>query len=66
MCNTMCHHVSEGVLHLRLLGGLQHGLEQKRVLCDPLVRFGLHVPEPHPLALRVSLHPLVARENVVD
>lgn len=43
---------------MRVLGGFQHSLEQEGVLCDPLVGFGLHVPEPHSLALRVSLYPL--------
>lgn len=43
---------------MRILGGFQYGLEQERVLCDPLVGFGLHVPKSHPLTLMVSLHKL--------
>lgn len=54
----MSHHASECVLYIRVLGGFEHSLEQQWVLCDPLMGFGLHVPKPHPLTLRVSLHPL--------
>ena len=52
------HHASERVLHMRVLGVSEHGLKQQGVLGDPLVGFGLHVPKPHPLTLRMSLHPL--------
>lgn len=54
----MSHHASECMLYMRVLGSLEHSLEQQGVLCDPLMGFGLHVSEPHPLTLRVSLHPL--------
>lgn len=57
-CVTGSHHASECLLYERVLGALQYRLEQQWILGDPLMRFGLHVAEPHPLTLRVSLHPL--------
>ena len=52
------HHASERVLYMGVLGVSEHGFQQQGVLRDPLVGFGLHVPKPHPLTLRMSLHPL--------
>lgn len=43
---------------MSVLGGSEHSFEQQGVLCDPLMGFGQHVSEPHPVTLRVSLHPL--------
>lgn len=60
---SVSHHASECLLGLRLLGALQDLLEQQRILCDPLMWFGLHVPEPHPLTLRMSLYPLDTQKN---
>lgn len=57
-CVTGSHHASECLLDVRALGALQNRLEQQWILGDPLMWFGLHVAQPHPLALRVSLHPL--------
>ena len=51
---------------MSVLGVFQHSLEQQRVLCDPLMGFGLHVPDTHPVTLRVSLHPLDANEKKYD
>lgn len=51
------------MLDSRVLGALQDRLEQQWVLGDPLMGFGLHVPEPHPLTLRMSLHPLDTQQN---
>lgn len=55
---SVSHHASECLLYLRVLGALQDRLEQQWVLCDPLMGFGLHVPEPHPLTLWMGLYPL--------
>lgn len=57
------HHAPECVLYMRVLGVSEHSFKQQRVLCDPLMGFGLHVPESHPLTLRMSLHPLGQQKN---
>lgn len=64
-CVTGSHHASECLLDLSVLGALQNRLEQQWILGDPLVWFGLHVAEPHPLTLRVSLHPLDMHAMVI-
>lgn len=64
-CVTGSHHASEGLLYVRVLAALQHRLEQQWILGDPLMRFGLHVAQPHPLTLRVSLHPLDMQTMVI-
>lgn len=58
------HRVSECLLHTGLLCVFEHCLEQQRVLGDPLVRLGLHVPQPHPFTLSVILHPLDQDEKL--
>lgn len=62
---TGSHHASECLLYVRVLGALQHRLEQQWILCDPLMWFGLHVSKPHPLTLRVSLNPLDTQKIIL-